>query len=130
MLNTILLTGSRGRGGSGGGISSSSAGLQVFLERGSGRDGFTGILVHNGVGVTGIGHTSGSNVLVEGSGAAELGSGGERRSGGNKGREGDELHIGYASEVRLAIIMSGGSVEEDIKNKKIKDCTNGGNPKD
>ena len=66
--------GSRGSSSRCGGGSGSSSGtlLQVFLEGRSGGDGFTGILVCHGIGVTGISHTSTSDVLVEGSAGVNL----------------------------------------------------------
>jgi hypothetical protein len=69
--------------------------LQVLLERGSGGDGFTGILILVGIGVAGIGHTSRSDVLVEGRGAAELGSRGEGSGRGDESGDEDELHGGW-----------------------------------
>ena len=88
------LTGSSRSGssrGSGSRLSGSSPLLQVLLERRSGRDTLTRILVDAGLGVTGVGHSSASNVLVECGSAGELGRGGE---GGGRGDEGesDDLH--------------------------------------
>eukprot|EP00585_Thalassiosira_rotula_P014030 CAMPEP_0196175100 /NCGR_PEP_ID=MMETSP0911-20130528/7848_1 /TAXON_ID=49265 /ORGANISM="Thalassiosira rotula, Strain GSO102" /LENGTH=96 /DNA_ID=CAMNT_0041442591 /DNA_START=174 /DNA_END=464 /DNA_ORIENTATION=+ len=67
--------------------------LQVLLERRGSRNGFTGILVIHGIGVTGISHTSLSNLLVDGGGAGELRRGGEGRGGGHKGSDGDKLEL-------------------------------------
>ena len=59
--------------------------LQVFLETGGFRDGLAGILVLEGIGVTGIGHTSGSNLGFLGE-QGNLGVGGGHGSSEGTGR--------------------------------------------
>mmetsp|Transcript_5914 Transcript_5914/g.11373 ORF Transcript_5914/g.11373 Transcript_5914/m.11373 type:complete len:271 (-) Transcript_5914:47-859(-) len=66
--------------------------LQVFLERRGGRDRLTGILVSEGVRITGISHTSRSNVLVKGGGHADRVGGGEGASTSDKSGGKDKLH--------------------------------------
>ena len=65
--------------------------LQVFLERRSGTDGLTGILVLVFLGITSIGHTTGSELLEDSGGAGELGGGGESRGGCHKGSDDSKL---------------------------------------
>ena len=65
--------------------------LQVFLERRSGADGLTRILILVFLGITSIGHTTGSELLEDGGGAGELGGGGESRGGGHKGSDDSKL---------------------------------------
>ena len=69
----------------------SGALLQVLLERRSSRDGLTRILVILGIGVTGISHTSGSNVLSDGGGSGDLGGRGEGGGRGHKGSDDGKL---------------------------------------
>lgn len=81
------------RGGSSGGSSTSSlTHLQVFLETGSFRDGFTGILVDKGIRITGISHTSGSDLGVieqSNSGCFVGEEGGEGRGASHKEGKGE-----------------------------------------
>ena len=81
--------GSGGRGGSSRGGGGSVTHLQVFLEGRGGRDTLAGILVNEGVGVTGISHTTSSESVEESSRDAHLlgrgEGGGTSDKGGNKG---------------------------------------------
>jgi len=68
--------------------------LQVFLETGCLTDGLAGVLVDKGIRVTGISHTSSSNlgVLVEeSSGGGSRHGAGESTGAGHKGEKRDNL---------------------------------------
>ena len=67
--------------------------LQVLLERRSGRDGLAGILILVGIRVTGIGHSSGSDLgsVEDGGGAHDTGGGGEGVGRGHEGSEDGDL---------------------------------------
>jgi hypothetical protein len=69
--------------------------LEVLLEGGSGGDGLAGILVHHGIGVTGVGHAAGADVgaVVDGGGDASRELGVEGGGASNEGSE-NNLH-GY-----------------------------------
>jgi len=84
--------GSRSWGGSGGGTSVTH--LQVFLEGRSGRDTLAGIVVLKSIGVTGIGHTSGTDfgTVEESGGKTALHGGGEGDGTSGKGGKDGELH--------------------------------------
>lgn len=70
--------------------------LQVFLETGGFLDRLAGILVVEGIGVTGISHTSGSLLgFVEEGNTAGWGGGSGSESGGsgNKGEKDDQFGL-------------------------------------
>merc|ERR1719343_1824782 len=98
----------------GGGRSSGSRGtsvthLQVFLERRGNRDTLARIFVIEGIGVTGIGHTSSSEgrSVEESGGDTGLLRGGEGRSssneGGNKGNFANGHHCGIVLMLLLKL---------------------------
>ena len=99
--------GPRGSGGGGGRCGSRSGGgsatvthLQVLLEGGSGGDGLAGILVLEGIGVTGVGHAAGANLIEDGGGDASSELGVEGGGASNKGSESNNVH-GYRNLSKL-----------------------------
>ena len=65
--------------------------LQVFLKGGSSRDRLARILIFVSIGVTGVSHSSGADVLGNGGGSGDLGGGGEGGGGGHNGSDDGEL---------------------------------------
>ena len=74
--------------------------LEVLLEGGSGGDGLAGILVDEGIGVTGVGHTAGADLVGDSGGDASSELGVEGGGASNKGSECNNLH-GYRNLSRL-----------------------------
>ena len=76
--------------------------LEVLLEGGSGGDGLAGILVDEGIGVAGVGHTAGADLgaVEDGGGNASSELGVEGGGASNKGSESNNLH-GYRNLSKL-----------------------------
>ena len=76
--------------------------LEVLLEGGSGGDGLAGILVLQGFGVAGVGHTAGADLgaVEDGGGNASSELGVEGGGASNKGSESNNLH-GYRNLSKL-----------------------------
>ena len=91
--------GFRGRGS----ISSSTTvpHLQVFLEGRSGGDGLAGILVHEGVGITGVSHTAGSNMSVVKGGSLAGNEVGVEGGGASHESKSNDLHDSVQKQIRM-----------------------------
>ena len=109
--------GSRGGGsGSRGGTTTTTALLQVLLEGRSGGDGLAFILVLEGVGVTGVGHTTGSKP-AEKSGALTGNNLGVEGGGASDEGESNNLHGGY-----VLVTSAYGVVKGRNNNGRIDTC--------